>query len=50
MSVWDVRTTHCVHTFYGHTNSVNSVKCTLRNDLIVSGDSDGLVKVWDWRM
>ena len=50
VSLWDIRTNLCVQTFYGHNNAVNSVKFNQRGDLIVSGDCDGINKVWDIRM
>jgi WD40 repeat protein len=39
-----------VQTFYGHRNAVNSVGFSLRGDTVVSGDADGVVKLWDVRM
>ena len=50
VSVWDVRTSLCVLNFYGHNNAVNSVNFNLKGDLILSTDSDGIVKIWDVRM
>ena len=50
MSVWDGRTGLQVQTFNGHTKRVNDVKITHRGDTIVTGDGDGVVKVWDIRM
>jgi WD40 repeat protein len=50
VSLWDIRTNLCVQTFYGHNNAVNTVKFNNRGDMIVSGDCDGINKVWDIRM
>lgn len=48
--MWDIRTSTCVQTFYGHNNSVSSTKFNNMGDHIVSCDSDGITKVWDIRM
>jgi len=48
--MWDIRTSQCVSTFYGHKNAVNSVKFNIRGDRIVSSDCDGITKIWDVRM
>ena len=48
--MWDIRTSQCVQTFYGHNNAVNSCKFNLRGDKIVSADCDGITKIWDVRM
>ena len=50
VSMWDIRTSQCVQTFYGHNNAVNSCKFNIRGDRIVSADCDGITKVWDIRM
>ena len=50
VSLWDIRTNLCVQTFYGHNNAVNTTRFNLKGNLIVSGDSDGICKVWDIRM
>ena len=50
VSLWDMKSSLCIQTFYGHNNSVNSCAFNLTGDKIVSGDSDGIVKVWDVRM
>ena len=49
-SLWDMKSSLCIQTFYGHNNSVNGCAFNLAGDKIVSGDSDGIVKVWDVRM
>ena len=50
ISFWDIRSGLCVSTLYGHLNSVNKVRFSLKGDLVASCDSDGIVKVWDTRM
>jgi|688.fasta_scaffold1507014_2 WD40 repeat protein len=50
VSFWDIRSGLCVSTLYGHLNSVNKVRFSLKGDLVASCDSDGVVKVWDTRM
>jgi WD40 repeat protein len=50
VSIWDIRTNLCVQTFYGHNNAVNTVKFNNKGNMIVSGDCDGINKVWDTRM
>ena len=40
----------CIQTFYGHHNSINSIKFNDNNDNEISTcDSDGIVKIWDIR-
>ena len=39
----------CAQTLYGHLNSVNHL-CFSTDDVIVSCDADGMVKLWDVRM
>jgi len=50
ISIWDIRTSLCVLTFYGHNNAVNSVSFNRKGDNLISTDSDGIVKIWDIRM
>lgn len=50
VSIWDIRSGLCVQTFYGHANAVNHVAFNLKGDTIVSGDADGVIKLWDVRM
>lgn len=50
VAMWDIRTSQCVQTFYGHNNAVNSSKFNIRGDKVVSSDCDGITKVWDVRM
>lgn len=45
--LWDFKSRKCVHTFFGHDESVNSITVSPDSKLIVSGSSDGLIKVWD---
>ncbi len=35
----------CIKTFVGHSSSISSVKNVL-DDKLISGDSDGLMKIW----
>ena len=37
-------------TFYGHLNAVNDAAFSISGHLIASGDSDGILKLWDIRM
>lgn len=48
--MWDIRTSQCVQTFYGHNNAVNSCKFNIQGNKIVSADCDGITKIWDVRM
>jgi WD40 repeat protein len=50
VSLWDARSGLCIQTFYGHDNAVMNAAFCLQGDLVVSGDSDGVVKLWDIRM
>jgi WD40 repeat protein len=50
VSLWDIRTSLCVQTFYGHNNAVNSTQFNIRGDTIASSDCDGITKIWDVRM
>jgi len=34
VAMWDIRTSQCVQTFYGHNNAVNSCKFNIRVSLI----------------
>merc|ERR1712112_410630 len=45
--IWNVETGKCLRRLYGHTNLVRSVR--FNRDIILSGDYDGTVKVWDMR-
>lgn len=58
ISLWDIRSNLCVQTFNGHNNAVNSLAFNLavsenlngQGDQLVSGDADGIVKIWDVKM
>lgn len=45
--LWDCRSRACVHTFYDHTATVNSVVWHPSGNCFASGSSDQTVKVWD---
>lgn len=47
LTVWQVRTVSQISSLAGHTDEVNAV--SMRGHLLVSGGSDGLVRLWDWR-
>jgi len=47
--LWDCRSRACVHTFYDHTATVNSVVWHPSGNCLASGSSDQTVKVWDAR-
>jgi hypothetical protein len=47
--LWDCRSRACVHTFYDHTDTVNSVVWHPSGNCLASGSSDQTVKVWDAR-
>ena len=44
-SLWDMRTARCAQSFYGHRNALTH--CAFGQDILVSCDLDGAVKVWD---
>lgn len=45
--IWDIQTGKILKTFYGHTDSVNSVSFSPDEKFLVSGSSDNTIKVWD---
>jgi sperm-associated antigen 16 protein len=49
VSIWDMRnTSNCLQSFYGHTNSVNTLSFG-SNYLMASCDADGYLLLWDLR-
>lgn len=50
VSIWDPRSGLSTCTFYGHTNSCNSVVFSASASSLASADADGVVKLWDVRM
>jgi WD40 repeat protein len=36
--MWDIRTSQCVQTFYGHNNAVNSCKFNIRVSPLVAAN------------
>jgi len=50
ISMWDMRTSHCVQTYLGHKSAINDVKTCAKGDRMVSCDSDGVVYTWDCNM
>ena len=47
LTVWEVKTLRQISSLAGHTDEVNAV--SMRGHLLVSGGSEGLVRLWDWR-
>ena len=47
LTVWHVKTVKQISRLEGHTEEVNTV--SMRGHLMVSGGSEGLVRLWDWR-
>ncbi|KAJ1503919.1 hypothetical protein HMI56_001888 [Coelomomyces lativittatus] len=40
---------HPAQQFRGHATGVNDITCSLDNQLLVTGDSEGMLKLWDPR-
>jgi WD40 repeat protein len=46
VKLWDTQSWHCVATFVGHENWINSICFNPQSTLLASGDYSGHVKVW----
>ncbi|MGJ5674164.1 MAG: WD40 repeat domain-containing protein [Nostochopsis sp.] len=44
---WEISTAKCLHTFKGHTGSVNSLCLSTDNQFAISGSEDGTLKFWE---
>lgn len=47
VKLWDLRTSECLKTLEGHSNSVTSIALSPDNQLLVSGSYDETAKLWD---
>ena len=47
VSLWDPRTTNCIHTFFQHTNSVSVISSLGNGGGLVSADLVGILYFWD---
>lgn len=47
LRLWDLSNGHCLRTFEGHTDTVNSVSISTNGRLAVSGGKDGRLRLWD---
>lgn len=45
--LWDLSSGKAVKSMTGHTSSINSLSFSLESTVLVSGSSDGTVRVWD---